>query len=421
MKRIIILILCVGILFPGSVSVFAQTDDPWVNLIGGTVQAGIAIGQKFKAAKNEKKIEEMRRKGDPHADCYFIAPNGSLDYDFQCGRMVDSILAANKQEEARMAEQQRIEQEQKRVEIEKGWETTIKYVDLGLPSGTLWGNIDMIGHYDYDNAIRKFGSKLPTKEQMEELLRYCTISHRTEFVTTDIQYNAFDIIGPNGQMIFTIPQGYWKGEEWSGEFQEEDWVARWWSSTPLTSEQAYHLSFAPNQTNIVEFPRNYCLSIRFVQNNPSKHTNYNQYGDNSSCSSRSQLAGYVDLGLPSGTLWKDSNEDGYYAYDEAVRKFGSRLPTKAQFEELKNKCTWTWMGNGYKITGPNGNSITFPATGIRGYTGDVVDVGKNGSYWSSTPYDSEFAWNLIFNSEVMGVDFYYRSLEQSGQSVRLVL
>lgn len=420
MKRIIILILCVGILLPCSFTVSAQTDDPWVNLIGGTVQAGIAIGQKFKAAKNEKKIEEMRRKGDPHADCYFIAPNGSLDYDFQCDRMVDSILAANKKEEARIAEQQRIEQEQKRVENEKAWETTIKYVDLGLPSGTLWGNIDMIGHYDYDNAIRKFGSKLPTKEQMEELLRYCTISYRTEFVTTDIQYTAFDIIGPNGQMIFTIPQGYWKGEEWSGEFQEEDWVARWWSSTPLTSEQAYHLSFAPNQTNIVEFPRNYCLSIRFVQNNPSKHTNYNQDGNNSVCSGQSESSKYVDLGLPSGTLWKDSNEGGdhvHYTYDEAISQFGNKLPSKQQFEELKNECEWTWLGNGYKVTGPNGESITLPAAGYRGCNGDVYNVGTYGSYWSSTPGDSDDAWYLYFLSGGVNMSRNYRCY---GYSVRLV-
>lgn len=420
MKRIIILTLCVTILLPCSFTISAQTDDPWVNLIGGTVQAGIAIGQKFKAAKNEKKIEEMRRKGDPHADCYFIAPNGSLDYDLQCGRMVDSILAANKQEEARIAEQQRIEQEQKRVENEKAWETTIKYVDLGLPSGTLWGNLDMIGHYDYDNAVRKFGSKLPTKEQMEELLRYCTISHRTEFVTTDIQYTAFDIIGPNGQMIFTIPQGYWKGEEWSGEFQEEDWVARWWSSTPLTSEQAYHLSFAPNQTNIVEFPRNYCLSIRFVQNNPSKHTNYNQYGDNSVRSGQSESSKYVDLGLPSGTLWKDSNEGGdhvHYTYDEAISQFGNKLPSKQQLEELKDKCTWIRKDNECIVVGPNGNSITLPAAGHRYCGGRVADVGE-AQYWSSTPYDSDHAWSLYCMSSgfnrMFGEPYCY------GLSVRLV-
>lgn len=420
MKRIIILTLCVSILLPCSFTISAQTDDPWVNLIGGTIQAGIAIGQKFKAAKNEKKIEEMRRKGDPHADCYFIAPNGSLDYDFQCGRMVDSILAANKKEEARIAEQQRIEQEQKRVEIEKGWETTIKYVDLGLPSGTLWGNIDMIGHYDYDNAIRKFGSKLPTKEQMEELLRCCTISYKTEFVTTDIQYTAFDIIGPNGQMIFTIPQGYWKGEEWSGEFQKEDWVARWWSSTPLTSEQAYHLSFAPNQTNIVEFPRNYCLSIRFVQNNPSKHTNYDQDGNNSVRSSQSESSKYVDLGLPSGALWKNTNEGGEYAlytYDEAVSMFGNQLPTKQQLAELKSKCTWSWTGDGYKVTGPNGNSIILPAAGIRYCDGGVGSVGSYGAYWSSTPDDSSYAWDLDFDSGKVGMYYGLRSL---GRSVRLV-
>ena len=279
----------------------------------------------------------------------------------------------------------------------------------------------MIGHYDYDNAVRKFGSKLPTKEQMEELLRYCTISHRTEFVTTDIQYTAFDIIGPNGQMIFTIPQGYWKGEEWSGEFQEEDWVARWWSSTPLTSEQAYHLSFAPNQTNIVEFPRNYCLSIRFVQNNPSKHTNYNQYGDNSSCSSRSQLAGYVDLGLPSGTLWKDSNEGGdhvHYTYDEAISQFGNKLPTKQQLEELKDKCIWIRKDNECIVTGPNGNSISLPAAGYS-YCGGrgVADLGE-AKYWSSTPYDSRHAWSLYCMSSgfnrMFGEPYCY------GLSVRLV-
>ena len=48
--------------------------------------------------------------------------------------------------------------------------------------------------------------------------------------------------------------------------------------------------------------------------------------------------GYVDLGLPSGTLWRNSNEGGDYArytYDEAISRFGNKLPTKQQLEELK--------------------------------------------------------------------------------------
>ena len=134
-------------------------------------------------------------------------------------------------------------------------------------------------------------------------------------------------------------------------------------------------------------------------------------------SAMAQNSVWVDLGLPSGTLWKDSNEDGYYAYDEAVRKFGSRLPTKAQFEELKDKCTWTWMGNGYKVTGPNGNSITLPAAGYRSCYGDVYCVGTYGTYWSSTPYDSDYAWRLYFYSSE--VDIYYYDCCY-GQSVRLV-
>ncbi|MBO5960709.1 MAG: hypothetical protein J6P99_02550, partial [Paludibacteraceae bacterium] len=50
--------------------------------------------------------------------------------------------------------------------------------------------------------------------------------------------------------------------------------------------------------------------------------------------------GYVDLGLPSGTLWKDANEGGdnaLYTYDEAVNRWGSKLPTKEQLGELENK------------------------------------------------------------------------------------
>lgn len=110
---------------------------------------------------------------------------------------------------------------------------------------------------------------------------------------------------------------------------------------------------------------------------------------------------YVDLGLPSGTLWKNANEGGdnaRYTYDEAVSRFGNKLPTKQQLEELKNKCTWTWTGNGYKVTGPNGESITLPAAGCRYSFGGVYSVGMYGYYWSSTPFDSDDAWRLRFYS-----------------------
>ena len=130
--------------------------------------------------------------------------------------------------------------------------------------------------------------------------------------------------------------------------------------------------------------------------------------------------GYIDLGLPSGTLWKNANEGGkyaYYTYDEAVSRFGNKLPTKQQLEELTNKCTWTWTGSGYKVIGPNGNSIYLPAAGGRLCDGGVSGVGTGGDYWSSTPNDSGLAWCIDFNSSEFYMNYHYRCY---GFSVRLV-
>jgi hypothetical protein len=125
---------------------------------------------------------------------------------------------------------------------------------------------------------------------------------------------------------------------------------------------------------------------------------------------------YIDLGLPSGTLWKSSNEDGYYTYDEAVEKFSDNIPTKEQWEELENKCSWEWKDNGYDVTGPNGKSIFFPTAGFR--TGTCVySDGTNGYYWSSKYVDNDNVWFMYFYDKFhsMRCDGRYY-----GQSVRLV-
>lgn len=128
--------------------------------------------------------------------------------------------------------------------------------------------------------------------------------------------------------------------------------------------------------------------------------------------------GYVDLGLPSGAMWKNKNEEGgFYTYDEAMSKFKNDLPTKEQLIELKDKCTWTWMDNGYKVMGPNGDSIFLPAAGYRKCGGSVYYVGSNGFYWSSTPFGSSFAEYLDFNSDRVCMSSDYRC---SGLFVRLV-
>ena len=131
-----------------------------------------------------------------------------------------------------------------------------------------------------------------------------------------------------------------------------------------------------------------------------------------------QESDYVDLGLPSGTLWKSKNEKGmYYTYDEAVSQFGDKLPTSEQFAELQAFCTWTWNGKGYVVKGDNGNSIVLQAAGYRDCDGAVGEVGTGGDYWSSTPDDSDGAWCFYFYSSKVNMSTSNRCY---GRSVRLV-
>ncbi len=149
---------------------------------------------------------------------------------------------------------------------------------------------------------------------------------------------------------------------------------------------------------------------------------------------------YVDLGLPSGTLWATCNvgatsPEGYGDYfawgetepkstydwstykwaqynsstsgwemtkytntetetleaadDAATVNWGGdwRIPTVTEYQELVDNCTWTWTTlngvNGYSIVGNNGNSIFFPAAGSNFGSG-VSDVGSFGGYSSSS-------------------------------------
>ena len=153
---------------------------------------------------------------------------------------------------------------------------------------------------------------------------------------------------------------------------------------------------------------------------------------------------YVDLGLPSGTLWATCNvgakapeEYGYYfAWGETspkrdytyetykwcngnmvtLTKYNSsyeygtvdlkfvlddeddaayvnwgpswRMPTTEQQSELLHECSWEWTTrkgvNGRLATGPNGNTIFLPAAGYCSGSSNN-SAGKRGVYWSSAP------------------------------------
>jgi len=125
-------------------------------------------------------------------------------------------------------------------------------------------------------------------------------------------------------------------------------------------------------------------------------------------------AGFVDLGLPSGLLWAEKQEEGYYAHEEAVEKYGEALPQPEEFVELWRVCKWDWdkKRKGYTVTGPNGNSIFLAASGYRNSSsGDLNSVGSYGYYWSAAQYSADYAYSLYFLSGyVYPLTTYYRAI-----------
>lgn len=122
-------------------------------------------------------------------------------------------------------------------------------------------------------------------------------------------------------------------------------------------------------------------------------------GGSSSSSITEATDGYTDLGLPSGTKWRNYNAPKLYTYDGALSQFGKRLPTNEQWEELISECRWSWNGSGYKVTGPNGSSIDLPAEGLYVENDPTrYSVGDIGCYWSYETADGELN-DLEFSSK----------------------
>ncbi len=108
--------------------------------------------------------------------------------------------------------------------------------------------------------------------------------------------------------------------------------------------------------------------------------------------------------------------------DVAHVKMGGdwRMPTKAEQDELREKCSWIWTTygghNGYVVMGPSGNAIFLPAAGYR-LGSSLSSAGSYGGCWSSSLYESSSfsAYVLYFGS---GYVDWYDSYRNYGFSVR---
>ena len=165
------------------------------------------------------------------------------------------------------------------------------------------------------------------------------------------------------------------------------------------------------------------LSVKWATCNvgaskPEDYGNYYAWGETTTKSSYTE-SNSKTYGKSMGDIAGNS------IYDAATANWGGawRMPTKAEMQELRDRCNWKWTTqngvNGYKVTGPNGNSIFLPVAGCR-LGSSLGSAGSLGYYWSSTPFGSgsSGAYYLYFYSGYHHMDSDYRIL---GHCVRPVL
>ena len=136
---------------------------------------------------------------------------------------------------------------------------------------------------------------------------------------------------------------------------------------------------------------------------------YDEGGHMKGCTSVTvDIAGNRDYDAPV----YDSRDDG-------------RLPTRAEIQELIDKCTWEWTTrngvNGYVVTSTiNGNSIFLPAAGMQDGS-NRANIDTYGGYWTGTIGSSATKMtgvNLYFTSGTKGIQSGNRYVGRSIRSVR---
>ena len=312
----------------------------------------------------------------------------------------------------------------------------------------------------YDAATANWGGtwRMPTYDELDELCKNCTWTW-----TAGNGVYGYKVKGPNGNIIFLPAAGACEG---SSLYDVWDY-GHYWSSTPVENYPSYAFklqfndggnhymdnymcnyrycgqSVRPVSGGNVEEPEepetpsyeyvDLGLSVKWATcnvgaNSPEEYGDYFAWGetitkstyDESNCStygltiSQLKSQGYID-----------DNYNLTAQHDAAATNWGGdwRIPTRAEQEELLNNCKWTWTTqngvNGYRVQGPNGNSIFLPAAGYL-YESSLKNAGSIGNYWNTMPdfTYSDSAWLLFIRSDNYRVGSITR---EEGRSVRPVL
>lgn len=293
-------------------------------------------------------------------------------------------------------------------------------VDLGLPSGTLWANMNVGATSESDNGILFVwgdvtGNQLmpadvksytnvtsPTtaaqlfnmyKGAEQEGYIYETqnlykeniiplLSHVEFSDIDDIVRNVFNQVkeGKTGKLVATIINGgdilchcdssLESGAEFYHANNPEYWNAETETWNEITIDDTKGLDLV---VDLVDSTK-----VSFFESTDGSNE-YVEVKD--------------DIFYPNNVTHRDYTGSDFSApayliianaqHDPATANWGSnwQMPSTKQVQELIDKCTWDFVGNGYKVTGPNGNSIFLPAAGYR--YGDKQYGNGNAGYYAT--------------------------------------
>ncbi|MBR5238515.1 MAG: hypothetical protein IKV26_07425 [Paludibacteraceae bacterium] len=359
-----------------------------------------------------------------------------------------------------------------------------EYVDLGLPSGLLWATCNVgankpeeYGDYfawgevkpkkDYSWKTYKYGKakdqltkyctsssygkngfsdnkgtldseddvatvnwgdkwRMPTKEELEELFNYCTVT----YITLN-GVNGYKVLGHNGNSIFLPTAGYMDNNTLTAN--NFDYFGYYWSSSlykypyeafvlllcesdvsVYTNIRYYGLPVRPvykikaginEDATGVEAGHEYVdlgLSVKWATCNigatkPEEYGNYFAWGETKT-KNIYDWSTYKYYRNGKFTKYCSSEEDalkfadGIYVLesedDAATVNWGGkwRMPNDSHFAELLANCTLIWTTqngvSGYKVIGSTRNSIFLPSAGYM--DGDVLyNAEEIGYYWTS--------------------------------------
>lgn len=165
---------------------------------------------------------------------------------------------------------------------------------------------DRIGYADTDSHIyllKLFGEeihpileekvkfRLPTKEEMEDLV----YNHFTKW---NKEKRGLEIMNKKGDILFLPACGYYDDEDAS--IYDAGFYGYYWSSTitEFMDSAAYYLYFDLNSKDVDFCDSESWYTVRLVSDEP--------------------FEGSIEF---NGVYWKITNEDGYYSWAEAMRKF----------------------------------------------------------------------------------------------------